>query len=93
MVAYYLLTMVSRAFSSMPGLASGIALQIRNGEIKKFLIQPVDMLGFLMLSRFAHKLAYYTVAASLLRSSFSCAAVSSSTAGRMRARWRRSSCH
>ena len=34
-VAYYLLTMVGRAFSSMPGLASGIALQIRNGEIKK----------------------------------------------------------
>ena len=62
-VAYYLLTMVSRAFSSMPGLASGIALQIRNGEIKKFLIQPIDMLGFLMLSRLAHKLAYYSVAA------------------------------
>jgi ABC-2 type transport system permease protein len=62
MVAYYLLVMVSRAFSSMPGLASGIALQIRNGEIKKFLVQPVDMLGFLMLNRIAHKLAYYSVA-------------------------------
>jgi len=62
MVAYYLLTMIARAFSSMPGLASGIALQIRNGEIKKFLIQPVDMLGFLLLSRIAHKLAYYSVA-------------------------------
>jgi len=37
MVAYYLLSMVSRAFSSMPGLASGIALQIRNREIKKFI--------------------------------------------------------
>jgi ABC-2 type transport system permease protein len=61
-VAYYLLTMISRAFSSMPGLASGIALQIRNGEIKKFLIQPVDMLGFLLLNRIAHKLAYYSVA-------------------------------
>lgn len=61
-VAYYLLTMVSRAFSSMPGLASGIARQVRNGEIKKFLIQPVDMIGFLMLSRIAHKTAYYTVA-------------------------------
>src|SRR5262245_54238970 len=45
-VAYYLLTMISRAFSSMPGLASGIAKQIRDGEIKKFLIQPVDMVGF-----------------------------------------------
>jgi ABC-2 type transport system permease protein len=46
----------------MPGLASGIALQIRNGEIKKFLIQPIDMIGFLLLSRVAHKLVYYTVA-------------------------------
>src|SRR6202795_3195226 len=27
-IAYYLLTMIARAFSSMPGLASGIALQI-----------------------------------------------------------------
>ena len=60
--AYYLLTMVARAFSSMPGLASGIALQIRNGEIKKFLIQPIDMLGFLLLARIAHKLVYYVVA-------------------------------
>lgn len=63
MVAYYLLSMVSRAFSSMPGLASGIAGQIRNGEVKKFLVQPIDMLGFLLLSRTAHKLAYYSVAA------------------------------
>ncbi len=62
MVAYYLLTMLGRAFSSMPGLASGIASQIRSGEIKKFLIQPVDLLGFLFLSRLAHKLAYYSVA-------------------------------
>jgi ABC-2 type transport system permease protein len=62
-IAYYLLTMVSRAFSSMPGLASSIARQIRDGEIKKFLIQPVSMLGFLFAQRLAHKLVYYTVAA------------------------------
>ncbi len=62
MVAYYLLTMITRAFSSMPGLASGIARQIRDGEVKKYLVQPVDMLGFLLLSRLAHKLAYYSVA-------------------------------
>ncbi|MDX1947847.1 MAG: ABC-2 family transporter protein [Pirellulaceae bacterium] len=62
LVAYYLLTMVARAFSSMPGLASGIAAQIRSGEIKKFLLQPVDLLGFLLLGRVAHKLAYYIVA-------------------------------
>ena len=61
-VAYYLLTMLSRAFSSMPGLASGITRQIREGEVKKFLIQPVDMLSFLLLGRIAHKVAYYSVA-------------------------------
>lgn len=62
-IAYYLLTMLGRAFSSMPGLASGIAKQVREGEIKKFLIQPIDLLGYLLLARIAHKLVYYTVAA------------------------------
>ena len=62
MVAYYLLTMIARAFSSMPGLASGIAQQIREGEIKRYLIQPIDLLGFLLLTRVAHKLAYYAIA-------------------------------
>ncbi len=62
MVAYYLLVTISRAFSSMPGLSSGIALQVREGEIKKFLIQPVDMLGCLLLQRIAHKLVYYLMA-------------------------------
>ena len=61
-VAYYLLTMIARAFSSMPGLASGIARQIRDGEIKRYLIQPIDLIGFLLLNRIAHKLAYYAVA-------------------------------
>ena len=63
MVAYYLLVMVGRAFSSMPGLASGIARDIRTGTVKKYLIQPIDMLGFLLLYRVAHKLVYYVVAA------------------------------
>jgi ABC-2 type transport system permease protein len=62
MVAYYLLAMVGRAFSSMPGLASGIARQIRDGEIKKYLVQPIDLIGFLFLTRVAHKLVYYGIA-------------------------------
>jgi ABC-2 type transport system permease protein len=62
-IAYYLLTMIGRAFSSMPGLASGIARDIRDGTVKKYLIQPIDMLGFLLLYRIAHKLVYYGVAA------------------------------
>ncbi len=60
MVAYYLMVIISRAFSSMPGLTPGIANQIREGEIKKFLIQPVDMVGCLLVQRVAHKLVYYS---------------------------------
>ena len=62
MVAYYLLTMLARAFSSMPGLASGIANEVRDGTVNKYLTQPVDMIGFLFWHRVAHKLAYYAMA-------------------------------
>lgn len=62
MVAYYLLAMVGRAFSSMPGLASGIARDVRDGAIKKYLTQPIDLLGYLFWYRVAHKLVYYFVA-------------------------------
>ena len=61
MVAYYLLTMVGRAFSSMPGLSSSIGVKIRDGEIKKFLVQPVDLITFLFWSRVAHKIAYFSI--------------------------------
>jgi ABC-2 type transport system permease protein len=62
MVAYYLLTMVARAFSSMPGLASGIAREVRDGTMKKYITQPIDMLGYLFWHRVAHKLVYYAIA-------------------------------
>ncbi len=62
MVAYYLLAMVGRAFSSMPGLATGIARDIRDGTVKKYLTQPIDMLGYLFWHRVAHKLVYYIMA-------------------------------
>jgi ABC-2 type transport system permease protein len=62
MVTYYLLVMVSRAFSSMPGLANGIAMSVRDGSVRKYLIQPVDMLGYLFWQRIAHKVVYYAVA-------------------------------
>lgn len=61
MIAYYLLSMLARAFSSMPGLASTIAKQIREGEIKKYIVQPIDLISFMLLGRVAHKVAYYTI--------------------------------
>lgn len=62
MVAYYLLVMLGRAFSSMPGLTTGIARDIRDGAIKKFLTQPVDLIDYLFWHRVAHKLVYYLIA-------------------------------
>lgn len=63
MVAYYLLVMLGRAFSSMPGLTTGIARDVRDGSIKKFLTQPIDLLDYLLWHRVAHKLVYYLMAA------------------------------
>jgi viologen exporter family transport system permease protein len=63
MIAYLLLTHVSRAFSSMPGLAAGISRDIRDGTLKKYLIQPLDMLGYLLAYRAAHKVAYIATVA------------------------------
>jgi ABC-2 type transport system permease protein len=58
MIAYLLLVHISRMFSSMPGLSGGIARDIRDGNLKKYLLQPIDMLGYLVSYRLAHKTAY-----------------------------------
>ena len=63
MIAYLLLVQVSRMFSSMPGLATGIARDIRDGNLKKYLLQPIDMLWYLLSYRGAHKLAYIVTTA------------------------------
>src|SRR6516225_11703671 len=58
MIAYLLLVHVGRVFSSMPGLAAGIARDIREGTLKKYLLQPVHMVAYLVTYRAAHKAAY-----------------------------------
>jgi ABC-2 type transport system permease protein len=50
-------------FSSMPGLAAGITRDIRDGSLKKYLVQPLDMIGYLLSYRAAHKVAYITTSA------------------------------
>jgi ABC-2 type transport system permease protein len=60
MIAYLLLIHISRMFSSMPGLAGGISRDIREGTLKKYLVQPLDMIGYLLSYRAAHKTAYIT---------------------------------
>jgi ABC-2 type transport system permease protein len=63
MIAYLLLVHVSRMFSSMPGLAGGIAHDIRDGSLKKYLLQPIDMIAYLVSYRAAHKAAYIATSA------------------------------
>jgi ABC-2 type transport system permease protein len=58
MIAYLLLTNISRMFSSMPNLAGGIARDIREGTLKRYLVQPIDMIGYLLVYRVAHKVTY-----------------------------------
>jgi len=60
MIAYLLLVHISRMFSSMPGLAAGISRDIREGTLKKYLLQPLDMIAYLVSYRAAHKVAYIT---------------------------------
>ena len=63
MIAYLLLVHISRMFSSMPGLAHGIARDIRDGTLKKYLLQPLDMIAYLVSYRMAHKAAYIATTA------------------------------
>src|SRR5262249_40029641 len=63
MIAYLLLIHISRMFSSMPGLAGGISRDIREGTLKKYLVQPLDMIGYLLSYRAAHKTAYIATSA------------------------------
>jgi ABC-2 type transport system permease protein len=63
MIAYLLLVHISRMFSSMPGLAPGIARDIRDGNLKKYLLQPIDMIAYLVSYRAAHKVAYIATSA------------------------------
>lgn len=63
MIAYLLLIHISRMFSSMPGLSGTIARDIREGTLKKYLLQPLDMIGYLLSCRAAHKVAYITTSA------------------------------
>lgn len=63
MIAYLLLIHISRMFSSMPGLSTGIARDIRNGGLKKYLVQPLDLVGYLLAYRVAHKIAYIVTSA------------------------------
>jgi ABC-2 type transport system permease protein len=63
MMAYLLLVQISRMFSSMPGLAGGIARDIRDGQLKKYLLQPIDMIAYLLAYRAAHKIAYIVTSA------------------------------
>jgi ABC-2 type transport system permease protein len=63
MIAYLLLVHISRMFSSMPGLAHGIARSIRDGSLKKYLLQPIEMIPYLLSYRCAHKAAYIATSA------------------------------
>jgi ABC-2 type transport system permease protein len=62
MMAYYMLIHVARSFSSMPNLARTTANEIREGDLNKYLIRPIDYMVYTLCLRMAHKLCYYLMA-------------------------------
>ena len=62
MVSYYLFVMVVRAFGSMPRLATDISNDIREGELRRYLLQPIDYLTYNLAIRGAHKLTFFLMA-------------------------------
>lgn len=63
MVSYYLFVMIVRAFGSMPRLATDVATDIRDGGLRRYLLQPIDYVLYSMVLRAAHKLVYFVMAA------------------------------
>ncbi len=63
MVGYYLFVMITRAFGSMPRLATDISTDIRDGGLRKYLLQPINYLGYCITLRAAHKIVYFVMAA------------------------------
>lgn len=62
MVAYYLFVMITRAFGSMPRLSTEVAGDIRDGGLRKYLLQPIDYITYHMALRTAHKSVYFVMA-------------------------------
>lgn len=62
-VSYYLFVMIARAFGSMPRLSTDVAADIRDGDLRKYLLQPVDYLTYQLTLRAAHKLVYFLMSA------------------------------
>ena len=58
MVAYYYLVMVSRSFASMPGLATSVAGEIREGTLSRFMVKPMGLLPVQLSLRSAHKIIF-----------------------------------
>jgi ABC-2 type transport system permease protein len=61
MVAYFVLVLIARSFSSMPGLATNLAREVRQGDVNKYLVRPVDLQGYLLALRVASKIGLFMV--------------------------------
>jgi ABC-type uncharacterized transport system permease subunit len=42
-IAYYFLVFISRGFSSMPGMTRDISLDIKDGLLNRYLVQPLGL--------------------------------------------------
>jgi ABC-2 type transport system permease protein len=61
-IAYYFLVFISRGFSSMPGMTQDISLDIKDGLLNRYLVQPLDYFWYQASYRLAHKTVFWVVA-------------------------------
>jgi len=61
MIAYLLLVHIGRVFSPAPGLALSFAREIRDGTLKKYLLQPLDLFAYWLSYWAGYRLAYVAI--------------------------------
>ncbi len=62
MIVYNTLMYIARGFSSVPGTMSDISKDIKDGQLNRYLIKPMDYFGYQVMYRLAHKLVFWYIA-------------------------------
>ena len=62
MIVYNTLMYIARGFSSVPGTMSDISKDIKDGQLNRYLIKPLNYLWYQVMYRLAHKLVFWYIA-------------------------------
>ncbi len=63
LIAYTALVYISRGVSSMPGMTRDICNDIKDGNLNRYIVRPINYSGYQIVYRLAHKLVFWLIAA------------------------------